>query len=633
MENAMIDQDYNDDQSGNDATNSADLDMVIRYYDDYINQTIESRAEAERDRDYYDNKQWTQDEVDIVESRGQPVITSNRIKPKVDYLIGLEQQTRTDPKAYPRTPVHEKDAESITDAIRFVCDNNDFQDQASNGFKNLNIEGIEAAEVLVKKRGGKLQVEIVTAEWDRIFYDVHSRKPDFSDAKYKGVSVWLDVEDAIDRWPDKEDIIMASFESNSHDETFMDTPRTQWTAVDDGRQRVRFNYIYFLKNGVWHYAFYTESGFLDGPAESPYLNDMDEPDCALIFQSVFVDRDGNRYGSVRQVISQQDELNKRRSKFLHLGNSRQTYSTEGAVADENEAKRQLALPDGHVKMQRGEFGKHFGVIPTGDLEQAHFSLMQDAKNEIDMIGSNASLQGKDGGSTSGRQDQIKQQAGQVELGPIFNAHTNWKREIYRHVWYRVRQFWTEERWIRVTDDEKNLKWVALNRKVTARDVLQQKYQNNPELLQQMMTQYANDPRMNQVVKVENELAQIDVDIILEEIPDVANIEQEQFDTLAKLYDKSGGEVPFSELVKLSSLRNKDKFIEAIEGTEEAKRAKQQQQQEMEQLQAAGAKASVDKVLSEVDKNTAQADKAHAEALKTMVEVHRPPPQLQHQPQR
>ena len=43
-----------------------------------------------------------------LKKRGQPEIVINRIKRKIDILLGAETQTRTDPKSLPRTPVSER---------------------------------------------------------------------------------------------------------------------------------------------------------------------------------------------------------------------------------------------------------------------------------------------------------------------------------------------------------------------------------------------------------------------------------------------------------------------------------------------------------------------------------------------
>ena len=55
--------------------------------------------------------------------------------------------------------------------------------------------------------------------------------------------------------------------------------------------------------------------------------------CPLFMQSAYVDRNNNRYGEVRPMISPQDEINKRRSKALHLLTMRQTKAERGAVDD------------------------------------------------------------------------------------------------------------------------------------------------------------------------------------------------------------------------------------------------------------------------------------------------------------
>ena len=35
-----------------------------------------------------------------------------------------------------------------------------------------------------------------------------------------------------------------------------------------------------------------------------------------------------------------------------------------------------------------------------------------------------------------------------------------RSRLHEATWLRIRQFWTSEKWIRVTDDEKNTRWVG-----------------------------------------------------------------------------------------------------------------------------------------------------------------------------
>ncbi|MCZ2913348.1 hypothetical protein NYY64_19150, partial [Acinetobacter baumannii] len=94
-------------------------------------------------------------------------------------------------------------------------------------------------------------------------------------------------------------------------------------------------------------------------------------------------RENNRYGEVRSMISLQDEINKRRSKALHLLSVRQTYGNKKAIQDTQKAKQELAKPDGHVDINAdAQFGQDFGIIPTGDLAQGQIALMQQATAEM-----------------------------------------------------------------------------------------------------------------------------------------------------------------------------------------------------------------------------------------------------------
>ena len=83
--------------------------------------TVKARRESERARDYVDGNQLSAEEIAELKRRGQPPVVVNRIRRKIEWLKGLEVKQRTDPKAFPRTPQHQADAEAVTDAIRYVC--------------------------------------------------------------------------------------------------------------------------------------------------------------------------------------------------------------------------------------------------------------------------------------------------------------------------------------------------------------------------------------------------------------------------------------------------------------------------------------------------------------------------------
>ncbi|WP_439684856.1 hypothetical protein MNJPNG_04945 [Cupriavidus oxalaticus] len=553
---------------------------LCRYFEEAEDQTYQARKVAERSRDYYDGDQWTPEELAVLKKRKQPALTINYIKRKVEFLRGYERRQRSDPKAYPRTPQHTDMADAATDSLRFVADQNDFDEIRSQVYENLLIEGFGGADVVVEEHPSGADVLIQYVPWDRLFYDPASRAPDFSDAKYKGIVIWMDKEEAYDLFPDRRDAIESTLSSVSLSDTYDDRPRFQW--CDNRRSRVRIVQCHWYEGGEWMVCTYTKGGALIDPQVSPYVDEYGRSACSLILRSAYIDRDNNRYGDVLDMISLQDEINKRRSKALHLINMRQFWYERGAIDDVNKAKAELAKPDGAVEVNPQ---LQFQILPTNDMAAGNMQMLQQATIEMQATGPNAALAGKDPRDQSGRAIQAQQQGGSIEIEPIMDNLRQWTRDVYQAVWLRVRQFWTGEKWVRVTDSDKNMKWVGLNHPVTLKEELSTMPREEAEQLVQQMGLQPGDPRLEMVVRTENDISGLDVDIIIEEGPDVVTIQAEQFAQLADLAAK-GLPIPPDAIIEASSLRNKDVILKEMRG--EGEKSPQVQQLEA-QLQELGQK--------------------------------------------
>jgi len=549
------------DASTQDVVGEVDVADLVTDFEDAFTSTQRERELCERDRDYYDGDQLSQDELEALKKRKQPPVISNRIGPKIDTLLGHELKMRTEPKAYPRTPQHEDDANSVTDSISYVCESNKFDTIRSAAAENLMIEGIGAASVTAKKVRDQMEVKITHVPWDRYYRDPHSRKPDFSDAKFHGEVLWMDEGDALRDFPEAADVIESCYaEGNLAGDTYDDRPRLDWS--DKKRHRIRVLHHRFRHQGQWWVCIFCRGGFLWGPVVSPYLDENDEPTCDLIACSAYVTRENERYGVVRRHISPQDEINKRRSKALHLLNSKKIVAEKGAATGGVEhARREAARPDGYIEVN-GDM--RFEFIDEQALVAGQFQLLQEAKAEIDISGVNPALAG-DQAAPSGRAQEVQISAGLAEQGKVFESLRQWSWEVYRQVWYRIRQYWTEERWIRVTDDEKNLRWVPLNKPITRRDqIIEQmrKAQESGEPFDPGVD--PNDPRLDEVVGTKNPLGELDVDVILEDAPESVNLQSEQFQALVELKKADPAAIPTKAIIQASTLRNKDEILEYLD---------------------------------------------------------------------
>lgn len=605
-----------------------DLAALLCQFEESFDQTQDERRLAERDRDYYDGAQLTEEELAALKKRGQPPVVANRIGPKIDALLGHEERMRTDPRAFPRTPKHQKEAEAATDAIRFVCDENKFSDIQGEVAENVFIEGIGAVTVGVKKNSrGKYDVTLNLVPWDRYYRDPHSRKRDFSDATYQGVVVWMDEREAQAMFPGKEDVIQSCYaEGVSLGDTFDDRPRVNWS--DSKRKRVRVLQHRWRQNGTWMTAVICRGGYLRDAQESPYKDEHGVAQCDIVPTSCYVDRENNRYGVARRHISPQDEINKRRSKALHLLNSKQVIAEDGAVDSVPQARKELAKPDGFVKVAKDH---RFEVVTQSELVAGQFQLLQEAKGEIDSSGVNPALEG-DARAPSGRAQEMLTAAGLAEMAKAFKALKSWRLAVYRQVWYRIRQFWTEERWIRVTDDENNLRWVALNKPLTFGEKLVQDAEAAglpPPPLD------PNDPTMQQRVGVQNALAELDVDLILEDAPDSITIQSEQFDALVEMKKADPASIPTDVLIEASSLRNKDRLLERIKDggvPPQVKKQLDEQQQtiekltkELEQARTEGADQALEREKIELEREKLRVERYRAETERIQALRPLPPP--------
>lgn len=551
---------------------------LVQQFESSEELTIDARKLAERDRDYYDEKQLTAAEQAELKRRGQPPIVNNRIKRKVNAMMGLEKQTRKAPKAFPRNPDDEEAARAATDALRYVCDQARWDDLRSQCAKELAIEGTCAVKIGVKRSKEGADPEIKRVAWDRLYYDPHSTAFDFADAAFMGEVVWMDLDAAIAKFPDAKDALEATVAAETASDTYDDTPKWKMWA-DAKRRRVRLCEHYWKDAEGWKFAIFTKGGFITEPVASPYMGHDGEPECCIKAVSLYVDRDGNRYGEVRTMIGPQDAVNKRESKALHLITQRQIRVSPNVGTDPKDIRKELSRPDGVFIGEKDDVE----VLPTNDMAAGNLNMLAMAKADLDLLGPNASLQGKTQQDLSGRAMLAQQQGGMTELASYLDCIKTLSLSVYRSVWARVQQYWDGPRWIRVTDDQRNLRFVGINQPITVLDAEAKKLgiskenadKADPQAVAYLQT-LATMPIAQQQAGVENAVAEIDVDIIIDEGIDSPTAQAEQFDTITKMLpslapvmaDPAKAMQIMEFITQASSLRDKDKLLEILKGDQQ-----------------------------------------------------------------
>lgn len=603
-----------------------ELALVQGQFEDFVTATPTMRALAKRCRDYYDGNQLTSEERDVLKKRRQPILIDNKVKDKVATLMGLEKQQRTDPKAFPRTPKHEEAAEAATDALRFVADSCDYQRSARKpAVENLIIEGWCYGENYIDKNSRDRKVCMEHIRVDRGYHDIRSLRNDFADKQWCGYFTWMDVDIVRKKWRLGDDsVIERSFEGMGSvpgsDTEHEDKPNA-YVEVNGKRRRIQVFTHYHMRDGVWMYSRWCKGGFLEKPKPSVYKDQDGNPDCRIEVQALYRDSDGNCYGEVARYLDLQDAHNKRHSKMLHLLNTKRLVAQIGAFTDVNKARAELHKPDGVLESNVPI--DQVRVEDNLDAGTAQFQLLQYTDAMLSQAGPNAAVMGLSG-SLSGRAKELDQASGTLSLLPIMDAADAWEIRMYRGAWLCVRQFWTAERWVRVTDDEQKIKYVMLNEPLTVGDVQAQKLKSAPMHEQQkaqMVAQIAQDPMSQQPAigpngkpMLKNDVAEMDVDIIISRTQDTVNIQQEQFEMLANLAEKRPQEVPFAVLVEASQLRSeiKRRILDQLSGNDPQSQEIKAVQKRLGELEVALKEATVVKAQAEAQKSMESAQETHVD---------------------
>ena len=441
----------------------------------------------------------------------------------------MEQRGRTDPKTYPRKPNMEGMAQVATDVLNALDDKTKFDNKASRLFVDLAVPGIEAAEIVAQ---GK-DVEIDDIYFDEFFYDPRSKKDDFSDAAYLGYAKWFDLEVAQGKYREKAAELTETVSSGHVATEYEDKPTGLWTSRHAGRKRVRIVVMYYTDTGgLWRLAHFAGNADLYDEV-SPGMDDKDQPVCGIVAQACYKDRENRCYGELRDIIGPQRELNHYRAKMWHYANNRRTWGNDGAFKDVEDTKTEMAKVDGHVTVNPGmKIGEDWGFIESAEDVSIFNSLLGMAENEIGVQSPNEALIGRQASSQSGRAGEVQRDAGMTEEHDVFELHRQFKENVYRHMFWRARQFWREPDYLRVTEKEEDVvRFVEINQPVTG--------PFGPE-------------------GIRNNMAELDVDIVIKSMPEVAMLQQEQHEQLGQALPTLIQAPPHWGKVYLRSSQLKDK---------------------------------------------------------------------------
>lgn len=485
-----------------------------------------SRAERLRDHEFYDGRQWTDDEIMELDARGQAPLVFNVIKQMVDWICGTERRTRVDWNVLPREESDVENASVKKELLKFVSDVNKTGWHRSAAFKDMVISGLGWIEDCVVNARNEEPNVSRHQDWKGMWWDPHSRDLQFKDARYLIRKKFLDLDYACAMFRDRVDILKSAAQSRLdpgleliEDDAMLSSLYVGSRSILSGsvalilgtaRQRVAIYEMWYrqplafkrlesccgddsdplhgvdfdptneahtaaansnlftLTEGVtdkMRLAFFVETGLLK-VEDSPYKHGE------FPFTPLWGFRDhltGMPYGVVRPAIDPQCDYNKRRSKSLFLLSVNRVLYEAGSIdeADEDDMLAEAARPDGQVRLAKNALQENrFRIEPQLDMMSGHVRLMEEDKENIhESTGVTRENVGQESGAISGRAILAKQQQGAVTTAELFDNYRLGMQVSGEKNLANIEQFMTKPKVFRVLGPDGKARWERVNQPV------------------------------------------------------------------------------------------------------------------------------------------------------------------------
>jgi hypothetical protein len=430
----------------------------------------ESRVEADEVWNLYHNRQWTQDQLAILESRGQPKETFNVIKLFARMLVGYYSTVVNTVRAEPTQTSDQTIASLMTDTINAVFNRNRMPTEGDEVKLCGMISGLMCAQVTPKyaKKRDQFNRPIYDIEIKQVYdyelvLDPMSTDRNYEDARFLHRFKWVPEETILKVWGQGKldqlteyynflEVEEAEFEY-SHGDQFQ------------GRYRVFNNYLVVQTvieddNGkrwnIW---------WCDGVELERKEITYKEVKWPYRIVKLHTSSNTEYYGIFREIKESQKAINQALVKLQLMVNTQKAFiednALSGDLADFIDAFNRV---NGVIKVKSLK-GLKVENLARDALEQ--YAIIDKALDRIQRILSvNDSFLGMAYASDSGRKVKLQQNATVMALRYLTVRIEAFFELLGKDVAHLVKQYYTATQVLRVADEVVGQRYVELNKPMT-----------------------------------------------------------------------------------------------------------------------------------------------------------------------
>ena len=425
-----------------------------------------SRWEAQRTWDMYHNRHYTEEQLAILASRGQPAETFNIVKLFARMLVGYYSTVVNTAVAVPVNPRDVTTASMLTDIIEYTLQDNRFDiegDQIKLGglISGLLVSFTDVVDTGLRDRFQRPINRIVTHHVpdDEIILDPDSILDDYSDANYIHRYKWLHQSEVARRFGKKQrDELVAYFNGTGLTEAdyeFRFDSHWQGRYVEQDHYMIIHTVIRDEDNKVWSVYWCGEhiikkKEITRKTAKWPYR-----------VQKLHSSNKIEYYGIFRDVLEAQHSINQALLKIQLMVNTEKVFVEENAVEDLDKFTNAFNRVNGVIEV------KALAGIKLEKLDreiQDQYIIIDNSLNRIQkVLGINDSFLGMAYASDSGRKVKLQKDATIMSLRYITARIAGFYRSLGEDIANLAQQYYKANQILMIVDEVVGNRWIELNK--------------------------------------------------------------------------------------------------------------------------------------------------------------------------
>lgn len=529
---------------------------------------------ATKDFDFREGRQWTSEELKELKKRGQPDIVENEIFYKVNAIKGRYKKQKTKIVFRGRNVAQDEPvANDLSDLTLHILQRSGYEFEEDPCFDDGIVSGFGCLEPYVEfDEAYEPEIKVRHIDCLDVYPDPYSKKSDFSDAHYVCIAKWVHIAEAVNMYPAKANELNQYYTLTGQNGQLSGIDKLRGdNYIDYKNRRVRLVEVRYKEQTKKKILIYSNqqqgSQVIDVSAKSDaQIKKMQKgiPDSKLVEKSidnikvgvycgdilledikdmpheyksfflipyyVYRKKNGEPYGIVRQLIDPQTEVNKRRSKALHLLMTNQALIEEGTVRDKDDFRAELAKPDGLMEVRNKD---KVEILKNIEVADTQMKLHDQSLGAIDRIVGVPTEPIASEQIRSGVGMARKQAAVDIPIAPIFENLRRTRLLLGKHIYELIKQYYTAEKVFYVLDDAQKAKQFSWTQE-HMRSIKEGIY-----------------------------------DVIIEEMPDTTTLQDEQFQMVTQLLQSFNlppqlAMAMFPMVIQLSQLRDKQNILQKFE---------------------------------------------------------------------